>query len=543
MSRLQAAAGFAGEGAAGGLLSEVAEALLQAGRAADAASTVQQGLERELSVPDRVAALTMLSRAHFSLGDFHGAAGALDAAAALAEVECPEAVVLPLCRHADAVMMTAGPAAALPLAARARELARKGDESLRALATAKWGMLALDCGDPAGIAAAESAGRELLGASRSELALDVRAGGASVLVPFACAAMSVEHFEEADAAFRAGIEEADRVGNVNAACTLAVPYGLMLLRTALPASLAVAERLLGVADLVLLAEPFARTLRSYAFLELGDEERSVAEAERARGPASDFSIWLSLLWLDHVRGMRLLRHGRFEDASDVYAELEERYEALGIREPCIVPFARHAVVAHARAQRVRDAERVVDWLDERADALPCAWPAAAAAAGRAELAQRRNDHAAADKGYRVAVEHLDGGSMPLELAEVLIEQGNVLRRDGRPREGRESLRRAVELAESGGGVWLARRAGEELAAAGGRRRRRRNADELTPQEQRIARLAATGASDKDIASHLGVSVRTVRTHLEHVFAKLAVHSRRDLMAMGERLDALIGRKA
>jgi DNA-binding NarL/FixJ family response regulator len=124
----------------------------------------------------------------------------------------------------------------------------------------------------------------------------------------------------------------------------------------------------------------------------------------------------------------------------------------------------------------------------------------------------------------------------------MIEHGSMLRRAGHPREARDLFRRAGELAGPAGGVWLARRAGEELAAAGGRRRTRRGAQELTPQEQRIARLAATGASDKDIATHLTVSVRTVRTHLEHVYAKLGVHSRRELMAMGERLEAVLGRR-
>jgi DNA-binding NarL/FixJ family response regulator len=124
--------------------------------------------------------------------------------------------------------------------------------------------------------------------------------------------------------------------------------------------------------------------------------------------------------------------------------------------------------------------------------------------------------------------------LPLEEAELMIEQGSMLRRDGRPLEARESLRRAADVAESVGAVWLARRAMDELAAAGGRRRLRRGAQELTPQEQRIARLAATGASDRDIAAHLVVSVRTVRTHLEHIYSKLGIHSRRELMAMGER---------
>ena len=119
------------------------------------------------------------------------------------------------------------------------------------------------------------------------------------------------------------------------------------------------------------------------------------------------------------------------------------------------------------------------------------------------------------------------------------EQG-LLRHSGRPREARESFRRAGELAECVGASWLRRRAGEELAAAGGRPVTRRAAHDLTPQEQRIADLAATGASNKDIATHLGVSVRTVRTHLEHIFAKRGIHSRRELMTVVQPLPDVIG---
>jgi DNA-binding CsgD family transcriptional regulator len=483
----------------------------------------------------------MLSRAHFSLGDFPRASSALESAVALAEHELPHDVVEPLCRHADAVMMTAGPASALPLAARARELARGGTTRLQDQASAKWGSLAYLCGDPTGLTTVESAGTRLLRSGRKEVAADIRAGGSGVLVPFAVAAAQAEH-PDAEAAFRIGIDEADRVGAVTSAAALRIPYGLMLLRVRLRDCFPVADRLLAIADLVPLAEPFARTLKAYAFLEMGEEQQHATETDRARATATSFGTWLALLWLDHGQGLHYLRHGRFEEASDLYADIEARYRALGIGEPCVIPFARHAVVAHARAARAADAERVITWLDECAGRLPCQWPAAAAAAGRALLAFRSGDLAGADAAYRAAIAHLDRTSLPLAQAEVLIEHGTLLRRDGRPREARESLRRAGELAESVGGVWLARRASEELAAAGGRRRTRRGADELTPQEQAIARLAATGASDKDIATHLTVSVRTVRTHLEHIYAKLGIHSRRELMAMGERLEALIGHK-
>ncbi|MDQ4068785.1 MAG: AAA family ATPase, partial [Actinomycetota bacterium] len=541
-NRLEAAVRLSGGAAAAPLPTELGEALLEAGRAKEAVSATARMLESDVPTAQRVSALTMLARAYFGMGDFEGAGRALESAAAVAERECPQAVALPLCRHADAVMMTAGPAAALPLAERALELAQAGTDQLRAQAAAKWGMLTYFCGDPAGLAAVEAHGRPLLRASVAQLAADIRFGGCGVLVPFASVAPPAERFVEAEAAFRAGIDEAERVGAVTAAAALNVVYGLMLLRVRVSDSLAVADRLLAVADLVPLAEPFARTIRSCAFLELGDEEESTVERERARTGASAFGIWLSLLWLDHVHGVSLVRHGRFHEASELYADVEARYRSLGIGEPCIIPWARHAVVAHARAGRTVDGERVVEWLDERAGVLTCRWPAAAANAGRAALALERGDHAEAERRYRVAIEHLEGASLPSEQAELMIEHGGVLRRDGRPREARASFRRAGELAESVGARWLAGRAGDEFAAAGGRRRVKRGAQELTAQEQRIARLAATGASDKDIATHLVVSVRTVRTHLEHVYTKLGIHSRRELMVMGDGLDALIGPK-
>jgi DNA-binding CsgD family transcriptional regulator len=542
VSRLKAAVRLSGDTAPAHLPGELGLALYEAGHAAEAAATITQLLETDVPAAQRVAALTVLSRAHFSLGDFGSAGSALESAVVLAQRDRPQDVVVPLCRHADAVMMTAGPAAALPLAARARELAGGGTQRLQAQATAKWGALAYFSGDVAGLTSVDSAGRHLLTASRAELAADLRSGGSGVLVPFAIAAAPAEHFDEAETAFRIGIDEAERLGAVTSAAALRVPYGLMLLRVRPRDTLAVADRLLAIADLVPLAEPFARTMRSYAFLEMGDERQSAMESERARPIAAGFGIWLSLLWLDHVQGLRYLRHGRSEEASALYAELEARYHALGIGEPCLIPFARHAVVAHVRAGRTGDADRVTAWLDGCAARLPCRWPVAAAAAGRASLALRRGDLAEADTGYQRAVGLLEGVPLPLEQVELVIEHATMLRRDGRPREARESLKRAGELAESVGAIWLARRAGEELAAAGGRRRSRRGAQELTPREQAIARLAATGATDKDIATHLAVSVRTVRTHLEHVYAKLAIHSRRELMAMGERLEALIGQR-
>ncbi|MDQ3897308.1 MAG: helix-turn-helix transcriptional regulator, partial [Actinomycetota bacterium] len=75
----------------------------------------------------------------------------------------------------------------------------------------------------------------------------------------------------------------------------------------------------------------------------------------------------------------------------------------------------------------------------------------------------------------------------------------------------------------------------ELTVAGGRRRRRSAPpEELTAQERRVADLAVAGRSSAEIASHLSLSVRTIETHLGRIYAKLGIHSQRELMSLVTR---------
>jgi DNA-binding CsgD family transcriptional regulator len=53
---------------------------------------------------------------------------------------------------------------------------------------------------------------------------------------------------------------------------------------------------------------------------------------------------------------------------------------------------------------------------------------------------------------------------------------------------------------------------------------------LTPAENRVVDLAATGMTNADIARSMFVSVNTVKTHLAHVFTKLRVSTRAELAA-------------
>lgn len=101
----------------------------------------------------------------------------------------------------------------------------------------------------------------------------------------------------------------------------------------------------------------------------------------------------------------------------------------------------------------------------------------------------------------------------------------------------EELIRAVRAVHAGDSVLHPTITHKVLArlASGEQGGRRSEADEpLTDRELEILQLAAAGLANKEIATHLDVSVRTVEAHLSHVFRKLDVGSRTEAILHGLR---------
>src|SRR5262249_51258600 len=84
---------------------------------------------------------------------------------------------------------------------------------------------------------------------------------------------------------------------------------------------------------------------------------------------------------------------------------------------------------------------------------------------------------------------------------------------------------AAAFDELGSPGW-AEQARSELTRVGGRRKQ--TSGELTPTERRVAELAADGLANKEIASRLHITVRTVEEHLKNTYAKLGIRSRAQL---------------
>jgi len=138
--------------------------------------------------------------------------------------------------------------------------------------------------------------------------------------------------------------------------------------------------------------------------------------------------------------------------------------------------------------------------------------------------------AGGDEGIRLledAVEQLEHSDARLDHARSLADLGAALRRTKRRVDCREPLREAIDLARRCGAVPLAKRAHEELRATGARPRNLMlsGLEALTAREEQVARIAAEGLTNREIAQELFVSKKTVETHLGSIYRKLDVDSR------------------
>jgi DNA-binding CsgD family transcriptional regulator len=114
----------------------------------------------------------------------------------------------------------------------------------------------------------------------------------------------------------------------------------------------------------------------------------------------------------------------------------------------------------------------------------------------------------------------------VELGRSLIVQGVAERRANRRAASRATFERAARVLDDAGAQLFAARARAELGRIGGRRA----IPHLTPAEARIARLAARGRRNREIAAELFVTEKTVEAGLSRAYRKLGIRSRSELAA-------------
>jgi RNA polymerase sigma factor (sigma-70 family) len=251
------------------------------------------------------------------------------------------------------------------------------------------------------------------------------------------------------------------------------------------------------------------------------EATSLIDSSRAEVTQRGEGVGISVLdWAEAVLHNGL---GRYEEAAAAAQRVTEHPHELSSSNWGRVELIEAAVRA-GTPELATDAHRS---LVEMTRVSGTDWALGLAARSGALLAEGRQ----AEELYVEAIERLGRSRMSVDLARGHLLYGEWLRRERRRRDARNELRIAHELFGDFGMEAFAERTRIELEATGERARKRTvdTLDELTPQERQIARLAAEGNTNREIAAQLFISPSTVEYHLRKVFRKLDVRSRTQLV--------------
>ncbi|OBH57320.1 hypothetical protein A5686_25345 [Mycobacterium sp. E2479] len=187
-------------------------------------------------------------------------------------------------------------------------------------------------------------------------------------------------------------------------------------------------------------------------------------------------------------------------------------------------FVPEAVEAMVGLGRLDDAEPLVASLERNGRRLNRAWTLAVGMRCRALLAAARGDVTGAMTSVELALAEHQRLAMPFERARTLLLAGQLQRRHRRRDAAGAALREARDTFFQLGTTAWAERAETELARLSIRGRE----PGLTATEERVADLAVSGLTNRDIAAAMFVSPKTVEVTLSHVYRKLSIRSRAEL---------------
>ena len=269
----------------------------------------------------------------------------------------------------------------------------------------------------------------------------------------------------------------------------------------------------------------ALSMRAMVTAYVGREHDSRADA-RAVLDIARFSVSPRLAeWPVMTMGFLEVSVGNYAQALEAVQPMQRTFEAIPGTEIMTASYIPDAVEAMISLGRGGEAEPLIEALECNGRRLDRPWMLAVGARCRSMwLAARGDVEAAARKAQDAMAEH-DRLPMPFERARTQLLLGQLHRRQRQKERSRAILRQALQAFEAMGTRLWAERARAELARADVAPSRDLA---LTPSERRVAELAASGKTNRDVAAALFISPKTVEANLARIYRKLGIKSRAEL---------------
>ena len=217
--------------------------------------------------------------------------------------------------------------------------------------------------------------------------------------------------------------------------------------------------------------------------------------------------------------------GNYAEALTAVQPMLRTFEAIPGTEIMTASFIPDAVEAMIALGRSSEAEPLIEALERNGRRLNRPWMLAIGARCRSMWLAAQGDVGAAARRAQEAMAEHDRLPMPFERARTQLLLGQLQRRQRQKELSRATLREALHAFEAMGTPLWADRARAELVRAEAVPTRDLA---LTASELRVAELAASGMTNKDVAAALFISPKTVEAHLARIYRKLGIKTRAEL---------------
>jgi DNA-binding CsgD family transcriptional regulator len=269
----------------------------------------------------------------------------------------------------------------------------------------------------------------------------------------------------------------------------------------------------------------ALTVRAAVAAYTGREHEARTDAAAALAIARECRSPRLAEWPTMTLGFLEVSLGNYTQALTTLQPMRDVFDSLPGSEIMNATFIPDAVEAMVGVGRHADAVPLIEELEQNGARLGRSWMLAVGARCRSMWLAATGDVAAATRMAEQAMTEHERLPMPFERARTQLLLGQLQRRQRQKETAGVTLRDSLEAFEALGAPLWTDRARAELARTNVTPSQ---AFALTPSEQRVAELAASGMTNRDVAAALFISPKTVEANLAHIYRKLGIKTRAEL---------------